>query len=220
MPAVAAGLEDRRAGRRPRRSRRRSSARRARRRGAPGAIGTRRRAGRRLERDAADVELDAHSGHQLGAEARSRSPTTPVWPRPQIDASRIAWPISRRRPSSVAADPRGVPAARRASSSSWRTVPDPARDALAARLVAEERGDPAQDVDEVGRAVEDHDDARAEARADGPGPLERERRVERVGPDERRRRRRRAGSSGSPRPPRTPPARSMSSRRVVPNGTS
>ena len=40
------------------------------------------------------------------------------------DASRIAWPMSREeRELVVARSPRGRPAARRASSSSWRTVP-------------------------------------------------------------------------------------------------
>ena len=61
---------------------------------------------------------------------------------------------------------------------------DPARDALAARLVAEELGDPAERVDHVGGLVEDHDDAGAERRADRAGRLERQRRVERVRADE------------------------------------
>src|SRR5438132_1238169 len=50
---------------------------------------------------------------------------------------------------------------------------DPAGHALAARLVAEERGDPEHGVGEVGRLVEDHHDARAQGRADGARVLER-----------------------------------------------
>ena len=74
------------------------------------------------------------------AGTRSRSRSDAVWPRPQIDASRIAWPISRRRASSSS---RGSPAASAAGQARQQLLlahrPDPARDALAARLVAEER---------------------------------------------------------------------------------
>ena len=106
-----------------------------------------------------------------------------VWPSPQIEASRIAWPISRRRASSSPT----VPWASRSQARQQLLAdgPDPARHALSARLVAEERGDPAQDVDHVRRAVEDHHHARAERGPDGPRALECERRVERTRTDER-----------------------------------
>jgi hypothetical protein len=60
----------------------------------------------------------------------------------------------------------------------------PTGNALAARFVAEEGGDPAERADEVGRLVEDHHDAGAERRPDGPGPLEGERRRQGVRSDE------------------------------------
>jgi len=62
--------------------------------------------------------------------------------------------------------------------------PDATRHTLAARLVAEERGDPTERADEIGGLVEDHDDARAERGPDRAGALECERRVEDVRPDE------------------------------------
>src|SRR5438552_2329056 len=61
---------------------------------------------------------------------------------------------------------------------------DAARHALPARLVAEERGDPQDRVDEVGGLAEDHDDAGAERGACVARALERERKVELVGPEE------------------------------------
>ncbi len=111
-----------------------------------------------------------------------------VWPRPQIDASRIAWPISRSSASSSSREP--DPRAGRQAGQQLLLAdgPDPARDALAARLVAEELGDPAERVDQVGGLVEDHDHARPERRAGGPSRLEGQRHVERVGPDEDARR--------------------------------
>ena len=136
--------------------------------------------GRRAEQD----RVDAHRLTSPGWRKALSMALEAVWPRPQIEASRIAWPTSRRRASSSAAEPLGRPAASRARISSWRTDADPARDALAARLVAEERGDPAERTDQVGGLVEDHHDARPERRPDRPRALERERRVERVGPDE------------------------------------
>ena len=90
-----------------------------------------------------------------------------VWPRPQIDASRIAWPIS----SSSASSSRPMPAAGRAASRCEQLLlahrADAAGHALAARLVAEEGGDAPQDRRQVDAVVEDHDDARAERRPDG-----------------------------------------------------
>ena len=66
--------------------------------------------------------------------------------------------------------------------------PDAARDALPARLVAEERGDPQHDVGEVDVLVEHHHDARPERDRPPPSVLEREPQVELVGRDERPRR--------------------------------
>ena len=111
-----------------------------------------------------------------------------VWPSPQIDASRIAWPISRSSASSSSRGRTREPAASRASSSSWRTLPtrhgthwphDSSRKNWAIRRSVSTRSD---------RLVEDHDHARAERRAGGAGRLEGERHVERVGPDEDARR--------------------------------
>src|SRR5262249_47701354 len=48
---------------------------------------------------------------------------TAVWPRPQIEASRATAAMSSSRASSRPAEPSGAPRASRPSSSSWRTVP-------------------------------------------------------------------------------------------------
>ena len=148
-----------------------------------------RRPGRRLERDVVDR-------HQAAAPSK--------WTRP----SRSGALDRRRRRLAQAAD-RGVahrlgevgepgelavhrverrPAGEPRQQLLLADGPDAARDALAARLVAEERGDPPQRVGEVGGLVEHHDDARAERRAGRSRALERERRVEPVRPDERARR--------------------------------
>jgi hypothetical protein len=77
-------------------------------------------------------------GHQLGLPERALDRGLAVWPRPQIDASRIAWPMSARSASSsLARRPRrgGEPREQLLLADG----PDAARDALAARLVAEER---------------------------------------------------------------------------------
>ena len=63
--------------------------------------------------------------------------------------------------------------------------PDPARDALPTRLVAEERGDPEHDVGQVDVLVEHHHDARAQRDARRLRVLEREPQVEVVRRDER-----------------------------------
>ena len=107
-----------------------------------------------------------------------------VWPRPQIEASRIAWPISARRCSSSARDPFGRARREPGQELLLADRADPAGHALAARLVAEERGDPAQRAGEVDRLVEDHDHPGSERRIDRPGAFERQRRVERLGSDE------------------------------------
>ena len=77
---------------------------------------------------------------------------------------------------------------------------DAARHALAAGLVAEERGDPQHDVGQVDVLVEHHHDARPERDPGRPRVLEREPQVEVVRPDELDPRRRRAGSPSAPCP--------------------
>src|SRR5205085_4243505 len=62
--------------------------------------------------------------------------------------------------------------------------PDAARDALAARLVAEELGDAEHGVDEIRRLVVDDHDAGAERDARGARVLEGEQQVELLGADE------------------------------------
>ena len=107
-----------------------------------------------------------------------------VWPSPQIEASRMAWPISRRRTSSSSRERTREPAASRASSSSWRTLPtrhgthcphDSSRKNWAIRRRVSTRS---TDL------VEDHDHARAEGRPGGARRLEGQRQVERLRPDE------------------------------------
>src|SRR5439155_19157696 len=61
---------------------------------------------------------------------------------------------------------------------------DAARDALAARLVAEEGGDAQDGVLEIDRVVEQHHDARSERGADGARALERQRYFDLGGGDE------------------------------------
>ena len=133
-----------------------------------------------------------------------------VCPRPQIDASRITCPSSSRSAHLVA---------RRADRAAARGAvqqlllphgADAAGHALAARLVAEERGDAAQRCRQVDGVVEDHDDARAERRAGRARALEGQRQVELVRADERAR-----GAAEQDRlelrPSGTPPASSSSS---------
>ena len=105
--------------------------------------------------------------HQPGCRSADSIADDAVWPSPQIDASRIAWPISRSSASSSSRGRTREPGDEPREQLLLADAADPARDALAARFVAEELGDPAQRVDEVGRLVEDHDHARAERRADG-----------------------------------------------------
>ena len=107
-----------------------------------------------------------------------------VWPRPQIEASRMTWPISREERQLLVPWPDARPGREPRQQLLLAHAPDPARDALAARLVAEELGDAPEGVDEVGGLVEDHDHPGAEGRPDGAGRLERQRRVEDLRPDE------------------------------------
>ncbi len=95
-----------------------------------------------------------------------------VWPRPQIDASRMHWPTSAMRASSsptVATRPAGDEACQRLLLAHRA---DAAGHALPAGLVAEEGRDAHQHPGQVDRVVEDEDDARAEGRAGGPRGLE------------------------------------------------
>ena len=80
---------------------------------------------------------------------------------------------------------RRCPTARRATASSWRTVPTRHGHALPARLVAEEGGDPPHLVDHVDGVVEDEHHAGAERRAPLARALDRQREVEVVRADER-----------------------------------
>ena len=87
----------------------------------------------------------------------------------------------------------GVPGRRRAAGQPGQRLllahgADPARHALPARLVAEERGDPAQRRGEVGDGVEGEHDARPERGPDLAGALQGERDVELVGQHEPARR--------------------------------
>ena len=162
----------------------------------------------------------AHSATSSGCRSADSIADDAVWPRPQIDASRIAWPISRSRASSSS---RGrTRRARRQPREQLllADAPDPARHALAARLVAEELGDPPERVDEVDGLVEDHDHARAERRPGGPRRLEGQRHVERVRPDEDARRAAEQDRPDRAARPATPPASSIRSRSVAPNSTS
>src|SRR4029077_9134330 len=80
-----------------------------------------------LHRLAVDLELDhaPRRPDQRHRSAPSRSMADSialdaVWPRPQIDASRMHWPTSR---ISSSSSPRAWPFTIRASASCWRTVP-------------------------------------------------------------------------------------------------
>ena len=139
----------------------------------------------------------------------------------------MTWPISLEEGQLLV--PRPDAAARRQPREQLLLAhaPDPARDALPARLVAEELGDPPERVDEVDRLVEDHDHARAERRPGGARRLEGQRQVERLRPDEDagraaqqdrldrrgRRGRRPRARSGRAASPRTRPRRSPAARR-------
>ena len=90
-----------------------------------------------------------------------------VWPRPQIDASRIALAEVAEQRELLVEGPERAAGGEPGEQLLLADGPDAARDALAARLVAEERGDPAEGVGEVGGLVEDEDHAGAERRAGG-----------------------------------------------------
>ena len=108
-----------------------------------------------------------------------------VWPRPQIDASCMTRARSSSRPRSTSGrGAAGEPGERLLLADGA----DPARHALPARLVAEERGDAPQRPGQVGGAVEDEDDAGAERGPDLAGAFEGERHVELVGQHEPARR--------------------------------
>ena len=144
-----------------------------------------------------------------------------VWPRPQMDASRITWPSSREQRQLVARRP-VRPAGREPRQQLLLAHrADPAGDALAARLVAEERGDPQERVDQVGASRRRPSRPRSRGSPGRPRLLEGERQVERVGSDEHAGRpaeqdrlrprpvaaRRRPGPAGRRASPRTRPRR-------------
>ena len=136
-----------------------------------------------------------------------------VCPSPQIDASRIGE-------GDLAEEPGDVLAVRQPREELDLPLrADPARHALAARLVGEELGAPPDDVQDVGRLVEHDDGARPDrgaARAEAFGA---QREVQ-VPSAQHGRRRAAALDRAQPVAGRTPPARSSSARSVVPDGTS
>ena len=77
-----------------------------------------------------------------------------VWPSPQIDASRMTWAISSINASSCAREPISRPVHQSVQRLLLAHRAHAARDALAARLVAEEPGDPQHDVHQVDRLVQ------------------------------------------------------------------
>ena len=107
-----------------------------------------------------------------------------VWPSPQIDASRIEAVISSSSAYSCSTDPRGRPFDEPGERLLLADGADPARHALAARLVAEERGEPHEDGRQVDGVVDHHHDAGAHADPGLPRRLERHLDVELVGRDE------------------------------------
>ena len=147
-----------------------------------------------------DLELDHALRQRQRLTAHFAPPKTPrrpiadsialdaVCPRPQIEASRMHWPISATSASSAP-----VAAARAARDEARERLllahrADAARHALPARLVAEERRDALQEARQVDAVVEHQHDARAERRLGLARALERERQVELVGPQEAARR--------------------------------
>ena len=104
-----------------------------------------------------------------------------VWPRPQMEASRIAWPSSWSSATSAATEPSGRPRASRCSSSSWRTVPTRQGTHWPHDSSRKNCGDAPQDLAQVDRVVERHHHGRAERRAGGARALEGERHVELIG---------------------------------------
>ena len=111
-----------------------------------------------------------------------------VCPRPQMDASFMANPISSSNATSPLVPPVGLDDQIRCSASSWRTVPtrqgthwphDSSRKKAAIR---------SRIAVEIHRLVEHHDHARAQCRLGRPDALEGQRHVDLVGPDEHARR--------------------------------
>ena len=94
------------------------------------------------------------------------------------------WPTSAMSASSVSSAPERLAGDEARERLLLAHRADAARDALAARLVAEEGGDPLEEPRQVDGVVEDEDDARAERRSGRAGALERERHVEVVGAEE------------------------------------
>ena len=131
------------------------------------------------------VDLDVRHGAPApnGSKRRSADSTASyaVWPRPQIDASRMHLPdLVEERELTLRV------AAVRESHERLLLADgaDAARHALPAALVAEEAGDAHEQRAQVDGVVERQDHARAERRADRPRAFERERSVERLRADE------------------------------------
>jgi hypothetical protein len=78
-----------------------------------------------------------------------------------MEASRMAWAISRNNPISCPVEPSGLALTRRCNASLLPHHADAARDALAAGFVAEETGDPQQDLAKINRVIKQHDYARS-----------------------------------------------------------
>ena len=89
--------------------------------------------GRTLPRSAC-----AHSATSSGWRSADSIADDAVWPRPQIEASRIAWPMSRSRTSSSSRERTVGPGREPRQQLLLADAPHPTRHALPARLVAEE----------------------------------------------------------------------------------
>ena len=107
-----------------------------------------------------------------------------VWPSPQMDASRMHWPISPISASSAPEPPRVLTRDEPGERLLLANGSDAAGHALAARLVAEERRDAHQHPRKVDRIVHHQHDARAERRLRGADVLEGQPQIELVGPHE------------------------------------
>ena len=139
-----------------------------------------------------------------------------VWPRPQIEASRMAWAISRNRVISWAAEPSGVALHQSLQRFLLAHHADAARNTLAASFMAEETGNAQQNVAKIDRVIKQHDYARTEQWRRWRACLQRLAAYRVPEAQQRFRPRRPARTACSLPLPATPPARSMSVRSVVP----
>ncbi len=144
---------------------------------------------------------------------------TAVWPRPQIEASRATEAMSPSRPSSCPAEPSGARRASRPSSSSWRTVPtrhgthcpqDSSRKNLAIRCssaatsTVSSRTSTTPDPSVAPTALTP---SNVSGTSSASGPTK-----DPAAPP--------SSTACTGRPPRTPPAASITSRRLTPNSYS